>query len=153
MDRQDQSKLGIASLLISIFTAIGLFIVFLIAGVLESNTYGGIDEESAGAEEAAVEKTEEEIAAEEEQKAELEKTENPENVQAYSDTVEQLMDKFVDTEIADSADQAEQMAGDAVMQLPTKEEMEKAAADAMAKRVGVAESVLDRWSKLAGLED
>ena len=49
MDRQDQSKLGIASLLISIFTAIGLFIVFLIAGVLESNTYGGIDEESAGA--------------------------------------------------------------------------------------------------------
>ena len=49
MERQGQSKLGIASLLISIFTAIGLFIVFLIAGVMESNTYGGIDEESAGA--------------------------------------------------------------------------------------------------------
>ena len=49
MERQGQSKLGIASLLISIFTAIGLFIVFLIAGVMESNTYGGMDEESAGA--------------------------------------------------------------------------------------------------------
>ena len=49
MERQGQSKLGIASLLISIFTAIGLFIIFIIAGVLESNTYGGIDEESAGA--------------------------------------------------------------------------------------------------------
>ena len=49
MGRQGQSKLGIASLLISIFTAVGLFILFLIAGVMESNTYGGIDEESAGA--------------------------------------------------------------------------------------------------------
>ena len=49
MERKGQSKLGIAALLISIFTAIGLFIVFLIAGVMESNTYGGIDEESAGA--------------------------------------------------------------------------------------------------------
>ena len=47
MERQGQSKLGIAALLISIFTAIGLFIVFLIAGVMESNTYGGLDEESA----------------------------------------------------------------------------------------------------------
>ena len=49
MERQGQSKLGIAALLISIFTAIGLFIVFLIAGLMESNIYGGIDEESAGA--------------------------------------------------------------------------------------------------------
>ena len=49
MERQGQSKLGIASLLISIFTAIGLFIICLIAGVMESNTYGGIDEESTGA--------------------------------------------------------------------------------------------------------
>tara|TARA_A100001035_G_C27776214_1_gene499175 strand:- start:962 stop:1291 length:330 start_codon:yes stop_codon:yes gene_type:complete len=49
MERQGQSKLGIASLIISIFTAIGLFILFLIAGVMESNTIGGIDEESAGA--------------------------------------------------------------------------------------------------------
>tara|TARA_B100000963_G_C22290272_1_gene521094 strand:+ start:207 stop:539 length:333 start_codon:yes stop_codon:yes gene_type:complete len=49
MERQGQSNLGISSLLISLFTAIGLFIIFLIAGVLESNTYGGIDEESAGA--------------------------------------------------------------------------------------------------------
>ena len=49
MERQGQSKLGIAALLISIFTAIGLFILFLIAGVMESNTYGGIEEESPGA--------------------------------------------------------------------------------------------------------
>ena len=49
MEREGQSKLGIAALIISIFTAIGLFILFLIAGVMESNTYGGIDEESAGA--------------------------------------------------------------------------------------------------------
>ena len=49
MERQGQSNLGISSLLISIFTAIGLFIVFLIAGAMEANTYGGIDEESAGA--------------------------------------------------------------------------------------------------------
>ena len=49
MERQGQSKLGIAALLISIFTAIGLFIFFLIAGVMESNTYGGIDNESAWA--------------------------------------------------------------------------------------------------------
>jgi len=49
MERQGQSQLGTSSLLISIFTAIGVFIVFLIAGVIESNTYGGIDEESAEA--------------------------------------------------------------------------------------------------------
>ena len=49
MERQGQSKLGIASLLISIFTAIALFIVCIIAGVIDSNTYGGIDEESAAA--------------------------------------------------------------------------------------------------------
>ena len=49
MERQGQSKLGIAALIISIFTAIGLFILFLIAGVMESNTIGGIDEESVGA--------------------------------------------------------------------------------------------------------
>ena len=49
MERQGQSKLGIASLLISIITAIGLFILFLIAGVMEANTIGGLDEESAGA--------------------------------------------------------------------------------------------------------
>ena len=49
MEREGQSKLGIAALIISIFTAIGLFILFLIAGVMEANTYGGIDEESAGA--------------------------------------------------------------------------------------------------------
>ena len=49
MERLGQSKLGIAALLISIFTAIGLFIVCIIAGVMETNTYGGIDEESAGA--------------------------------------------------------------------------------------------------------
>ena len=49
MERQGQSKLGIASLLISIFSTVGIFIICLIAGLMESNTYGGIDEESAGA--------------------------------------------------------------------------------------------------------
>ena len=44
MERQGQSKLGITSLLISIFTAIGLLIVCIVAGVMESNTYGGMDE-------------------------------------------------------------------------------------------------------------
>ena len=48
MEREGQSKLGIAALIISIFTALGLFILFLIAGVMEANTYG-VDEESAGA--------------------------------------------------------------------------------------------------------
>ena len=41
--------MGIASLLISIFTAIGFFIVTIIAGIMEANTYGGIDEESTEA--------------------------------------------------------------------------------------------------------
>ena len=49
MERVGQSKLGIASLLISIFTAIGFLISTLIAAGMEANTYGGIDEESAGA--------------------------------------------------------------------------------------------------------
>ena len=49
MERQGHSKLGIASLAISIFTAIGIFILVLIAGVMESSDIGGIDEESAGA--------------------------------------------------------------------------------------------------------
>ena len=49
MERQGQSKLGISSLLISIFTAIGIFIILIIATVMESNTYGGIDEESPAA--------------------------------------------------------------------------------------------------------
>ena len=49
MEREGQSKLGIAALIISIFTALGLFILFLIAAVMDANTYGGIDEESAGA--------------------------------------------------------------------------------------------------------
>ena len=44
MERQGQSKLGIASLLISILTALRLFITILIAALMESNTYGGIDE-------------------------------------------------------------------------------------------------------------
>ena len=49
MEKEGQSKLGIASLLISIFAVIGLLVVCIIAGVMESNTYGGIDEESAAA--------------------------------------------------------------------------------------------------------
>ena len=49
MERQGQSKLGITSLLISIITALGLFTVLLIASVMESNTYGGMDEDSTAA--------------------------------------------------------------------------------------------------------
>jgi hypothetical protein len=41
--------LGIASLLISIITAIGLFTVTIFAGVIESNSYRGMNEESADA--------------------------------------------------------------------------------------------------------
>ena len=46
MERQGQSKLGISSLLISLFAAIGLVITIIIAGVVEANTIGGMDEES-----------------------------------------------------------------------------------------------------------
>lgn len=46
MERQGQSKLGIASLLTSLLAAIGIFITIIIAGVVESNTIGGMDEES-----------------------------------------------------------------------------------------------------------
>ena len=44
MERQGQSKLEIASLLISMITAMGLFIFTLIAGVIESNSYRGMKE-------------------------------------------------------------------------------------------------------------
>ncbi len=46
MERTGQSKLGIASLSISIATALGLFILFAIAGIVESSSPGGMDEES-----------------------------------------------------------------------------------------------------------
>ena len=49
MERKGQSKLGIASLLISILCALGLILVIVIATVIEANTYGGMDEESAAA--------------------------------------------------------------------------------------------------------
>lgn len=49
MERVGQSKLGLASLLISIFAAVGLFLAIIIAGFVEANTIGGMDEESAEA--------------------------------------------------------------------------------------------------------
>ncbi len=38
--------LGIASLVLAILAAMGLFVLFVIAGVMENNTPGGIDEDS-----------------------------------------------------------------------------------------------------------
>jgi hypothetical protein len=50
MEQQQQhSGLGIASFTISIVCAILLFLLFLIAGVMEASTPGGIDEESVEA--------------------------------------------------------------------------------------------------------
>jgi len=49
MERSGQSRLGIASLLISIANIIVTFIVFLVAGIWESSAPGGVDENSVGA--------------------------------------------------------------------------------------------------------
>ncbi len=46
MERTGQSRLGIASLSISIVSALGLFILVIIAGIIESSSPGGMDEES-----------------------------------------------------------------------------------------------------------
>lgn len=43
------SGFGIASFIISLAAAIGLFLLVVIAGVMEASSPGGIDEESAGA--------------------------------------------------------------------------------------------------------
>lgn len=49
MERIGQSRLGIASLLISIANIIVAFIIFLVAGIWESSAPGGVDENSVGA--------------------------------------------------------------------------------------------------------
>ena len=49
MERSGQSGLGIASLALSIVSAIITFVVVVIAGVMEATTPGGIDESSASA--------------------------------------------------------------------------------------------------------
>lgn len=43
------SGFGIASFIISLAAAVGLFLLVVIAGVMEASAPGGIDEESAGA--------------------------------------------------------------------------------------------------------
>jgi len=49
MERSGQSRMGIASLLISIVNIIVTFILILIAGFWEANAPGGVDENSAAA--------------------------------------------------------------------------------------------------------
>lgn len=49
MEQTKHSGLGIASFILSITTALLIFILFITAGVMETSTPGGIDEESAGA--------------------------------------------------------------------------------------------------------
>jgi hypothetical protein len=46
---QKHSGLGIASFVTSIVSSVSLFLTFLVAGVLEVSTPGGLDEESAAA--------------------------------------------------------------------------------------------------------
>ncbi|WP_447593413.1 hypothetical protein [Aquipseudomonas campi] len=46
---QKHSGLGIASFIISIVTGILIFLLFIVAGVIESSTPGGINEESTEA--------------------------------------------------------------------------------------------------------
>ena len=49
MQEQKHSGLGIASFMTSVASGGLLLLVFLIAGVMEASTPGGIDEESLGA--------------------------------------------------------------------------------------------------------
>lgn len=49
MEEQKHSGLGIASFITSIVSGILIFLVIVIAGVMEASTPGGIDEESVGA--------------------------------------------------------------------------------------------------------
>ncbi len=46
MERTGQSRLGLASLGISLLSAVGLFVVFVFAGVIEASTPSGMSEES-----------------------------------------------------------------------------------------------------------
>ena len=49
MERSGQSRLGIASLILSVCSIIFVFILFVIAGVLEASVPDGVDENSAAA--------------------------------------------------------------------------------------------------------
>jgi hypothetical protein len=49
MEEQKHSGLGIASFITSIVSGIIIFLLIVIAGVMETSTPGGMDEESAGA--------------------------------------------------------------------------------------------------------
>jgi hypothetical protein len=49
MEEQKHSGLGIASFITSIIAGILIFLLLLIAGVMETSTPGGIDEDSASA--------------------------------------------------------------------------------------------------------
>lgn len=49
MEEEQHSGLGIASFIISIVSAIAIFILIVIAGAIEVSTPGGMDEESIGA--------------------------------------------------------------------------------------------------------
>ena len=95
----------------------------------DGGTGGGVSDDGE-AEEQTEEEAEEAAAKEEE----LAATENEANLETYSSTVDILMDKFVETEVAGSADTAEEMAQNAVKQLPESK------------------SLFDRWARIAGLE-
>ncbi|MFM7028201.1 MAG: hypothetical protein ACKOXK_05960 [Chakrabartia sp.] len=49
MENQNSSGLGIASFVISLVSGIALFLLIIMAGILELSTPGGVDEESGGA--------------------------------------------------------------------------------------------------------
>ena len=49
MDGRKNSGLGIASFITSIFSGVLIFVVFVIAGVMEASSPGGIDEKSVSA--------------------------------------------------------------------------------------------------------
>ena len=49
MEEQKHSRLGIASFITSIVSGIFIFLLIVIASVMEASTPGGMDEESAGA--------------------------------------------------------------------------------------------------------
>ena len=49
MEEQKHSGLGVASFIASIVSGICIFLIFVVAGVMETSTPGGIDEESTGA--------------------------------------------------------------------------------------------------------
>jgi len=49
MEKQKHSGLGIASFITSVVSGILIFVMIVVAGVMETTTPGGIDENSAGA--------------------------------------------------------------------------------------------------------